>query len=110
MRSIVSCRHEYAARLQGTGPTCWVDRQGASLPSLKEDEGRYFVLRRVARSLELGQLLSALAPEAEKARAFLAVDEGSARNRAWAANVKGVLEAVEALKRQCNGVPAAHGE
>jgi hypothetical protein len=41
-------------RLQGQGPVCQLDRQGASPPSLKEAEGRYFVLRRAARLIELG--------------------------------------------------------
>lgn len=96
------------ARLQGSGPTCQLDRQGASPPSLKEAEGRYFVLRRAARLLELGQPLDPLAAEAEKARAFLAADEGLARNRAWAAYFRGVLDAVEALQRQAGGVPHTH--
>ena len=91
------------ARLQGQGPTCQLDRQGASPPSLKEVEGRYFVLRRAARLIELGQPLQALAAEADKARTFLGVDEGLARNRAWAAYFKGVLDAVEDLRRQRGG-------
>jgi len=91
------------ARLQGQGPTCQLDRQGASPPSLKETEGRYFVLRRAARRIELGQPLQALAAEADKARSFLAADDGLARNRAWAAYFKGVLDAVEDLERQRGG-------
>ena len=93
------------ARLQGSGPTCQLDRQGASPPNLKETEGRYFVLRRAARLLELGQPLDALTTEAEKARAFVATDEGLARNRAWAAYFRGVLDAVEALQAQAGGAP-----
>lgn len=95
-------------RLQGSGPACQLDRQGASQPSLKEAEGRYFVLRRAARVLELGQPLDTLAAEAEKARAFLAADEGLVRNRAWAAYFKGVLDAVEDLQRQVGGAPVTH--
>lgn len=91
------------ARLQGQAPVCQLDRLGASPPSLKEAEGRYFVLRRAARLLELGQPLQALAAEADKARAFLAVKDGPARNRAWAAYFKGVLDAVEELGRQRGG-------
>lgn len=98
------------ARLQGSGPICQLDRQGASPPSLKETEGRYFILRRAARMLELGQPLDALTEEASKARAFLAADEGLARNRAWAAYFKGVLEAVEALLRQADGALSRPGE
>jgi len=45
------------AQLQGQGSSCQLDRQGASPPSLKEAEGRYFVLRRTARLIELGQPL-----------------------------------------------------
>lgn len=96
------------ARLQGSGPTCQLDRQGASPPTLKETEGRYFVLRRAARLLELGQPLDPLAVEAEKARAFLAADEGLARNLAWAAYFQGVLDAVEALRQRAAGAPVTH--
>ena len=98
------------ARLQCSGPTCQLDRHGASPPSLKATEGRYFILRRAARLLELGQPLDALTAEADKARAFLAVDKGLARSRAWAAHFKGVLDAVEALQRQTDGTPTRANE
>lgn len=93
------------AQLAGAGPTCQLDRQGASPPSLKEAEGRYFILRRASRLLELGQPLEGLATEADKARAFLANDEGLGRNQAWRAYFKGVLDAVQALRRQADGAP-----
>jgi hypothetical protein len=96
------------ARLQGSGPTCQLDRQGASPPGLKEAEGRYFVLRRAARLIEVGQPLDSLTTEAEKARAFLAADEGLARNQAWAAYFRGVLDALEALQRKEGGAPVTH--
>lgn len=82
------------AQMQGSAPTCQLDRKRASPPSLKEREGRYFVLRRAARLLERAQPLRALADEADKAKAFLAADAGLARNVAWAAYFKGVLDAV----------------
>lgn len=88
------------ARLRGQGPVCQLDRQGASPPNLKEAEGRYFVLRRAARLIELGQPLQALDAEAEKAHAFLGADMGLARTPAWAAYFMGVLDAVEDLLRQ----------
>ena len=91
------------AQLQGQGSSCQLDRQGATPPSLKEAEGRYFVLRRAARLMELGQPLLALAAEADKARAFLGADEGLARNPVWAAYFKGVLDAVEDLSREPGG-------
>jgi len=87
------------ARLQGAGPTCQLDRQRASPPSLKAQEGRYFVLRRAARLIELGQSPQALGAEADKARAFLSADEGLARVEVWVAYHKAVLEAVEELRR-----------
>ncbi len=96
---------EVEARLQGSGPTCQLDRQGGSPPSLKEAEGRYFVLLRAARLLETGQPLDALAAEVDKARAFLAAGEGLARNRAWAAYFKGVLGAMEELQQRAGRVP-----
>lgn len=95
---------EVEARLQGSGPTCQLDRQGASPPGLKEAEGRYFVLRRAARLLERGESLQALSAETDKARAFLAADEGLARNRSWAAYFKGVLEAAKELEQQAGAV------
>jgi hypothetical protein len=98
------------AQLTGAGPTCQLDRQGASPPSLKETEGRYFVLRRASRLLELGQPLTALAAEADKARAFLAADQGLARNRVWAAYFKGVLDAVQALQQQADGTRISAGQ
>lgn len=91
------------AQLQGQGSSCQLDRQGASPPSLKEAEGRYFVLRRAARLIKLGQPLQALAADADKARAFLGADEGLARNPVWAAYFKGVRDAVEDLSRQPGG-------
>ena len=91
---------EVEARLQNTGPTCQLDRQGITPPSLKETEGRYFVLRRAARLLELGQSLDPLRAEADKAHAFLAADAGLVRNRAWAAYFAGVLKAVEEVSMQ----------
>lgn len=86
------------ARLQGGGAGCQLDRQAASPPSLKQAEGRYFVLRRAARLLEQGQSLQPLAAEADKARAFLAADAGPARSAAWRAYYTGVLQAVEELQ------------
>ncbi len=91
---------EVEARLQNTGPTCQLDRQGITPPSLKETEGRYFVLRRAARLLELGHALDPLRAEADKAHAFLAADAGLVRNRAWAAYFAGVLKAVEEVSMQ----------
>lgn len=90
------------ARLQGSAPVCQLDRQGASPPSLKEAEGRYFVLRRAARLLELDKSLQPLTAEADKARAFLAADAGLARNRAWAAYFTAVLSAVEELQQHAS--------
>ncbi len=87
------------ATLQGQGPTCQLDRQRASPPSLKETEGRYFILRRAARLLERGETLTGLAAEANKARAFLAAADGVVRDPAWAAYFKGVLKAVENLQQ-----------
>lgn len=95
---------EVEARLQNTGPTCQLDRQGISPPSLKEAEGRYVVLRRAARLLEQGQPLDPLHAEADKARAFLAADAGLARNRVWAAYFAGVLKAVEDVSRQAGAL------
>jgi len=97
------------ALLAGAGPTCQLDRQGASPPSLKEAEGRYFILRRASRLLELGQPLDGLATEADKAREFLAADEGLARNPAWRAYFKGVLDAVQALRQQADGASMSPG-
>jgi len=91
---------EVEARLQNTGPTCQLDKQGTTPPGLKETEGRYFVLRRAARLLELGQSLNPLRAEADKAHAFLAADAGLARNRAWTAYFAGVLKAVEEVSLQ----------
>ena len=83
------------AQMQGSTPTCQLDRQRASPPSLKEREGRYFVLRRAARLLERAQPLQTSTDEADKAKAFLAADAGLARSPAWAAYFKGVLGTVE---------------
>lgn len=88
------------ATLQGMGPTCQLDRQHASPPSLKETEGRYFILRRAARLLENGKSPDVLSAEADKARTYLASGEGVARDRTWVAYFKGVLQAVEDLQRQ----------
>jgi hypothetical protein len=85
------------ALLQGSGPTCQLDRQHASPPSLKALEGRYFVLRRATRLLETGQPLQALAAEADKARTVLAANTGLARQAAWVAYSQAVLDAVQAL-------------
>ena len=86
------------ALLQGSGPTCQLDRQHASPPSLKALEGRYFVLRRAARLLETAQPLQALAAEADKARAVLAGDAGLARQAGWVAYSQAVLDAVRAVQ------------
>lgn len=88
------------ATLQGQGPTCQLDRRHATPPSLKETEGRYFILRRAARLLENGKPLDVLNAEADKARAYLASGEGVARDRVWVAYFKGVLQAVEDLRLQ----------
>jgi hypothetical protein len=86
------------ALLQGSGPTCQLDRKHASPPSLKALEGRYFVLRRATRLLETAQPLQALAAEAEKASAVLAADSGLARQADWVAYSQSVLEAVRAVQ------------
>jgi hypothetical protein len=91
------------AALQGLGPTCQLDRQRASPPSLKETEGRYFILRRAARLLERGEPLALLVAEADKARIFLSSGEGLARDPTWVAYFTGVLRAVEDLQRQLGG-------
>ncbi len=90
-------------RLQGSGPTCQLDRQHASPPSLKETEGRYFILRRAARLLERGESFAVLVAEADKARALLAAGEGVAKDPTWAAYFNGVLRAVEDLQQQLGG-------
>jgi hypothetical protein len=91
------------AALQGLGPTCQLDRQRASPPSLKETEGRYFILRRAARLLERGEPLAVLAAEADKARTFLSSGEGLAKDLTWVAYFTGVLRAVDDLQRQRGG-------
>ncbi|MDO9165039.1 MAG: hypothetical protein Q7U13_02935 [Rhodoferax sp.] len=88
------------AALQGLGPTCQLDRQHASPPSLKETEGRYFILRRATRLMERGESFVELVAEANKARALLAAGEGVARDPKWAAYFKGVLRAVEDLQQR----------
>jgi hypothetical protein len=95
------------ALLQGSAPTCQLDRQQASPPSLKEREGRYFVLRRTLRLLERHQPLQGLTEEADKARAALAADSGLARNAAWAAYFKGVLGAVADVQARAGTAWAA---
>ncbi len=97
------------ALMQDAAPTCQLDRQGASPPSVKEREGRYVVLRRAVRLLQNGQALQALADEADKARAFLSADAGLARNAAWAAYFKGVLGAVEEVQARAAGAWAGTG-
>ena len=88
------------AALQNQGATCQLDRQHASLPSLKETEGRYFILRRAARLLERGESFDDLAEEANKARAFLSAGGGLANDRTWVAYYTGVLGAVQELQQQ----------
>lgn len=86
------------ARLQGHGPVCQLDRKGESPPSLKESEGRYFVLRRAARLLERGENLDALESEYRKAQAFVRGGGAVAADPVWAAYFRGVLKAVEELR------------
>ena len=87
------------ASLQGQGPTCQLDRQHATPASLKQTEGRYAILRRAARLLELGQSLATLDSEAHKARTALASNQGLARDPAWRAYFTGVLGAMADLAR-----------
>lgn len=84
--------------LAGQAPTCQLDRQRVSPPSLKYSEGRYFVLRQARRLLAQGQSLQPVQDQADKARAFLAGDGGPlAHDRQWVAYQQGVLEAAEAV-------------
>lgn len=95
------------ARLQGQGPVCQLDRQQASPPSLKADEGRYAMLRRAMRLRERGDAIPVLQAEAAKARAFLNGDAGLARDPVWRAYHAAVLAAVEELLRRWPAAPPA---
>lgn len=95
------------ARLQGQGPVCQLDRQNASPPSLKADEGRYAVLRRAVRLNERVDAVPALQAEAAKAQAFLDSDTGLGRDPVWRAYHAAVLAAVEELLRRWPAAPPA---
>lgn len=88
------------ALLQGCGPTCQLDRQHATPPSLKALEGRYYVLRRAKRLLKAGQPLQALVSETRQARTTLEPNSGLARQAAAEAYAQAVLDAVQALRER----------
>ena len=88
-------------RLQGQGPMCRLDRQATGAVALKADEGRYALLRRVARLLERGEPLSrALEAEAAKSAALLASDSAVARDPLWRAYHEAVLAAIAQLRER----------
>lgn len=88
---------EVEAKLAANPPMCTLDRQRSAPPGLKELEGRYAMLRRGRRLLEIGGDLACLDHEVQKAEQIAHASRSASPQ--WIAYARGVAGARDDIRR-----------